>query len=286
VAGNPLDTTGTVLAERSLTLGPLQVGGAATPTVAVPGTSTPAPAPACDPTVVDVTRLPAVMDAHSFPQGAALLRKWLSLPAAVNPRFAATDTTTVTMDFVLGFPRARKQFDRIFSEKLYLTAKVQRQISTLVKRLGVGSGGSFGFARPVEQLDPGPEPVQSFDVTTVAVGSLADPLDALTAALGRFAFKVVVAGHVDKDPATGQMRVTLTDVGVHVEDRFDFEGWQLLGCWNVCTNEIGRVTCGGVLYENRDFRDWRAKTGRGGDIWVLSDVRSVKLDPVASFPLL
>src|SRR6266536_1229378 len=217
----PLDTTDAVLTARAATNSPVVAGGAAIPAAAVDDRTRPPPATRrCDPKVIDVTKLPDVMDQNGFKQGAILLRKWLSLPASANPKFAATDTSTITMDFVLGFSRARKQFDRIFAERLFMTSKALAQIVILLKRLGKEKGGNFDFNKPVEQLDPGPEPVQSFDITHVDVGSITDPIDALTASLGRFTFKVVVAGHVDQDPGTKRMRATLTNVGDHVEDRF------------------------------------------------------------------
>jgi hypothetical protein len=288
MVGTPVRVTNAVLADRVTTDMPVKLGSAATPTTAVADAgvvASPMRTAVCNPKIVDVTKLPNVMDHNGFARGAILLRKWLSLPASISPIFAAIDTTTITMDFVLGFDRAKKQFDRIFSEKLYMTPKAQAQIARLLKRLGKDRGGSFDYNKPVEQLDPGPEPVQSFDIQTVEVGSILDPLDGLTAALGRFTLKLVVAGHVDPEAGTGRWRVTLTDVGVHVEDRFDFEGSQVLGCWNICTNEIGRVTCGGITYTNADFRDFRMKSSKGGDIWVLSDVKTTSLQPPASFLL-
>jgi hypothetical protein len=117
------------------------------------------------------------------------------------------------------------------------------------------------------------------------VGGLADPLDDLAASLGRFTFRIVVAGRVEPDPGTGGFRTLITDVGVHVRDSYDFNGSQDLGCWNVCTNNVGRVFCGGVTVNNTDFQAWRRANGRGRDIKVLSDVLSTHLPTPEAFPL-
>ena len=288
MVATPLDKTEAVLAARATTDKPTRIGGAATSERAVTVAGLvidPKKTDGCDPSVKDITKLPAVMENKGFDRGAKLLKKWLASDASVNPIFSATDTTTISMEFVLTHPRARKEFDGIFSEKKYLSQKAREQIEKLLKRMGKDKSGHFDFYKPVEELDPGPS-VASYTIQTIPVGSLTDPIDSLTASLGRFVFKVVVAGHVDPDPTSGRRRVTITEVGVHVEDRYDFEGLQPLGCWNICTNEVGRVACGGgSFYTNADFRDFRQKTGKGGDIWVLSDVKGKKLDPPESFLL-
>src|SRR5437870_4681772 len=106
MASSPLRTAATVLAERATTDKPVKVGSAATPDTALAGAGavTPSTAPSpCNPKQTDVTKLQAVLDARGFTEGATLMRKWLSLPAAINPHFAAIDMSTITMDFVLRF---------------------------------------------------------------------------------------------------------------------------------------------------------------------------------------
>jgi len=240
---------------------------------------TPSSAPPCDPKHLDVTRLPPVMDAKGWTQGAALMREWFANPTGGGP----PDAKTVSMDWVLGFPRAREVYDTIFKDKIYANKAAQAEIGRLLKRLGKDKGGTFDFARPVTDLNP------DFDINFRTVGSDSDPLDSLTAALARFTFRVVVGGKVErekgKDGAPDRFRVSITDVGVHVRDSFDFDGFQPLGCWNVCNNKVERVFCGGIAVTNADFRDWRVANGRGGDFMVLSDVRSSPLNPPEVFYL-
>jgi hypothetical protein len=231
-----------------------------------------AAAPSCDPKVKDVTRIPGVMDAKGWSHGAALLREWFSLPAAIAPSFANTDSTTVTMDWVLTFERAKKVYDAIFADKVYVNDAARAEIAKLLKKLGVDKGGVFDFAKPVTALDP------DFDINFKPVGSFLDPLDDLTATLGRFTFRMVVAGRVEPGTATGRFRVTVSDVGVHVRDSFDFNGSQPLGCWNVCTNDVGKMFCGGgVDINNTDLDAWRKANGSGGDMKILSDVKPTHL---------
>src|SRR5207244_11542544 len=106
--------------------------------------------------------------------------------------------------------------------------------------------GGFSFALPVSALHP------KYYITYMTVGSVFDPLDDLFAALGKFTFRVTVGGRV-----SGK-NVTITDVGVYLSDSYDFDGFQFLGCWNVCTNavETGPVCSGSTAVTNEDFREW------------------------------
>jgi hypothetical protein len=253
------------------------------------GAAASAAPPKCSPKPIDVAKIPAIMRAKGMPTGAALMEEWFSLSSSVTPSFAATDSTTVTMAWALGFPRAEAVHKQILSDKIYMSSAAQAVIATHLKRLGVDKGGVFDFNLPVETLDP------DYDVQYASVGSVIDPLDDMKAALGRFTFRVVIAGNVKAIKNTGvlarwgitapvKFQVNITDVGVHIRDSYDFEGSQPLGCWNTCTGDVGNVSCnGGVYVDNSDFRAWRTANGRGGDIKVLSDVKVTHLAPPDSF---
>lgn len=231
----------------------------------------------CKPTPIDITKIPGVMDAKGWTHGAALMRRWFANPPAIKPAYAAPDTTTITMDWVLGFTRAKEVYDSISKEKIYVNEPAQVEIGKLLKRLGKDKGGVFDFSLPVTLLDP-TFYINHRDVTD----GVSESLDDIAAALANFDLRVVVGGMVIKEFGEGgvshRSKVTITDVGVYVADTFDFEGWQPLGCWNVCTNEVGKVSCGGGEYvSNADFRNWRTANGRGGDFLVYSDVKATRL---------
>ena len=59
---------------------------------------------------------------------------------------------------------------------------------------------------------------------------MTDPVDDMLAALGRFKFRVAVAGEAKGDC------VELKAVGVYVQDSYDFDGVQFLGVWNSSNN--------------------------------------------------
>ena len=123
-------------------------------------------------------------------------------------------------------------------------------------------------------------------------------LDDLSAALGNFAFRVVVAGTIATvvspppaglpqkapPPAPPKLRITTTDVGVYIRDSYDFNGTQFLGFWNEKDGAVsGSNPLVGDAVSNDDFRKWRAKNGKGGDFLVYSDLQTTHLTSPDSF---
>jgi hypothetical protein len=223
----------------------------------------------CSSSPINVELISVVMDANGMANGAKLQREWFGNAAGGGP----PDTTTVKMDWMLGFGRAKAIYDTIFNDKIFVNTPAKSQIKTLLGRLGKKNGDSFNFNLPVTQLDP------SFYINHKVVDST-DVLDDLSAALGRFDMRVLVAGDISQGGL-----VTITDVGTYISDSFDFEGFQVLGCWDTCLKTVTKdtATCAGVLVTNGDYRDWRAKNGKGGDFKVYSDVKTTHLATPESF---
>jgi hypothetical protein len=129
------------------------------------------------------------------------------------------------------------------------------------------------LSQPVQLLD-----ADYVNYRTVDFGCF--DLDDMTAALGRFTFRVVVVGSIT--PETGshrsRHRVTITNVGVYIRDSFDFNGNQFLGYWDDSDNSVSMVNfLSGDAVSNADFRSWRSTHGRGGDFLVFSDVKWMSL---------
>ena len=219
------------------------------------------PPPAAPTPAFDITAIPGIMTANGWNNGAALQRIWFSNPA-VGPQ--RPDTTTIKMSWVLGYPRAKRVYDKIISEKLYVNAAAIAQI----KKTHGSKKGRFGdFTLPVPTLD-------SESIQFRPVGSLSDPLDDLYAALGKFTFKVVVKGCATAGA------IGITDIGIYVKDSFDFQGDQDLGYWNKATNYAGRNPFKGTLVSNSDYRAYAQKTGFGVDFLVFSDLVVITLSPL------
>jgi hypothetical protein len=105
------------------------------------------------------------------------------------------------------------------------------------------------------------------------------PLNDLLAALANFHLYVCpLVGEVRPDGT--RLRVTLSKVGFHAHDSFDFEGNQDLGYWDETKNLAGYGQFpNSTFVENKTFREWRKVNYRGGDFEVYSDVKVVTLDP-------
>ncbi|MFM9971738.1 MAG: DUF6402 family protein [Burkholderiales bacterium] len=109
-------------------------------------------------------------------------------------------------------------------------------------------------------------------------------LDDMSAALGKFSFKVLVQGMVMGAGRPNQYEVTITDIGVYVRDSYDFNGDQLLGYWNETTNKMSMINpLAGEKVTNKDFRDWRANNAKGGDFLVFSNIKQITLQKPDSF---
>jgi hypothetical protein len=113
-------------------------------------------------------------------------------------------------------------------------------------------------------------------------------LDDMSAALGRLALRVVVAGSVTPvgSGTSARHRVTITNAGIYVRDSYDFNGTQFLGYWDASDDSVSMVNpFSGDRIANEDFRNWRTATGRGGDYLVYSDVKWEALSTPDSFEI-
>jgi hypothetical protein len=244
------------------------------------------------------------MRGKSWLNGARLLDIWFSRQPATSPAYGPPDTTTIRMQtFVLTFARAREVYDQLVREKIWSNQAGKAAVARMLRAKGLLTMAprrvSFGrLADPVPQQDP--------DYINQRPAGGYGTFDDLTAALGRFNLRVVVAGTVGPVP-TGNPRVPagssgweveVSEVGVYVYDSFDFEGDQYLGCWSdnpdgfspVMPSEPA-VGMEAMIFRpplftpvgNRDFREWRTQNRRGGDFLVFSDMKRVPISPPDRF---
>jgi hypothetical protein len=123
---------------------------------------------------------------------------------------------------------------------------------------------------------------------------LSDPdLDDLWGALADFLIKIAGQGTVTpktKIVATGLQSVAIVEyydvsvekVGTYIRDTYDFNGNQYLGHWSKTSAPYARLYTAGASrgdcpddfleINNERFRAHRAKTGKGGDILIFSDI--------------
>lgn len=231
---------------------------------------------------ITITNIPGIMRRHGWSNGARLMDIWFSRPPATAPGYGPSDTSTILMDdWVLTFPRARTVYDQLMRDRIWVNPAAQRTIAATLRRNGLltigGSGTrSFGnLTRPVETLD-------ADYINFRAVTSAQLSLDDMTAALGSFVFRVIVAGTVAARRPSGH-QVTITDVGVYVRDSYDFNDQQFLGFWDDSGSVSAANPTSGTSVWNSTFQQWRSRHGRGGDFLVFSDLKRTTLNTPDTF---
>lgn len=220
----------------------------------------------------DITTIPGTMRKMGWTNGAALMDRWFALPSNGVPENGFSDTSTIKMSWVLGFSRAKEVYNEIVTQKLWFNTPAKSQIQRWLTNEGKLAQKDTSFGGPMQN-------VLALDSTYVQaryVGSVWDPLDDMYGALGKFAFRVAVAGNITFQKATSKHKIAIREVGIYLRDSYDFNGEQSLGHWS--DGIVGKLPVPFVTTEvtNKDFRDWRAANGKGGDFLLYSDVMLLK----------
>lgn len=281
----------------------------------------PAPAPPKVPPF-DIQDVPKAMRKLHMPMAAKLQERWFAGQEnySHSPRLlqneidqnglryspAMVDTTTVKMDWVLSFARAKRVFDKLISVELQSPGAIdtlRRQLTPYKNRhdvLGWNVAQSdfleyhqkFQFQRSPVNATWG-QRMSEYLVRAETAGGVPDDL---TGALGSFNFYAAVRyAYFDHS----KRQAVVTDVSVYVRDPYEFSDDQYLGHWSashVAVVPAHQLAAGSgwlaypvvdgnihekdnVLYPvtNGDYRKWRQKHGRGGDFMIYTDRVSVRL---------
>jgi Family of unknown function (DUF6402) len=169
-------------------------------------------------------------------------------------------------------------------DRIWANPAAQREIAIMLKKKSLLSSalqsrpfGELAFPVPALDADYINQRVVSFGMSD---------LDDMAAALGNFAFRIVVSGGVMPIPKSPKFRVTIAEVGVYIRDSYDFNGSQLLGFWNDKDSSVSMTNpLSGTSVSNEDFRVWRTKNGKGGDFLVFSDLLRTRLPTPDSFDI-
>ena len=175
------------------------------------------------------------------------------------------------MDWVLGFARAKKVYDKIIADKLYATPNAKKVILSKY-----GTTGAFGdFTQAVADLHKDQIQYQYVE------SHLTDDPDDLFCALGDFALYVAIKG------TASTTEITITHIAIYVRDDFEFNDKgvsgailsQPLGYWNPVAKKLLKKKAEGYYYaSNAAFRTYSTNNKNGGDFLIFSDVKEIKLD--------
>jgi len=133
---------------------------------------------------------------------------------------------------VLTFERARKVFNAMIKENIWLNDPANSLLTRRMRSLGMLTPTVKRF-----EISSKSTPDQhTLHINFRQVESAySTQLDDMTAALGSFSLYVVpLCGEVA--PENGHFRLRLTRLGFHIMDSYDFTGNQDLGYWDDSTN--------------------------------------------------
>ncbi|MBU8546338.1 MULTISPECIES: DUF6402 family protein [Roseomonadaceae] len=221
-----------------------------------------------------LTEIPEIMLAQNPPWtvAAALQKRWFGGAPQIYPAVGEPDTTTVTMKWLLGHDRMKSFYDEnIITPRIWQTPNSE---AILVKRLrdqgaipATGRTVTFGnICAPTNILEK-----SYFQSLAYKTNKLKDPLDDVFGALGSFNFRFLASGRLEKLNNTNCV-VTVESVRVYIQDKYDFDGFQWLGCWSKLLNSVQKLPSPlHTSLTNYDYALWRKIHGKGGDFLVYSD---------------
>jgi uncharacterized Zn-binding protein involved in type VI secretion len=240
------------------------------------------PSPPCN-----VEHIPWVMRAKGWDKGLALMERWFREKAS-SDKSLPPDTTTVTMEWLLGFSDVSAAYDHLTDPRVWRiqngynsqgvwTSPIERLCAQLAER-GLLTGSREIF----DDLGASPQQLRSskrqIDSKEISHAPIAGP-DDLTASLAVFELFLIVAGSVEPSADGYGHIITIDKAGVFAQDDYDFNDEpgkdQKLGKWN-----FDELECyydwwfwkEGCSITNDSFRDYRNLTHRGGDFEVYSNL--------------
>lgn len=249
----------------------------------------------------DITKIPVIMRAKGWNQGATLLETWFGRAAhtkvaggpaesELNSAFSIGDMN----GWLLKQPEGKAAWDKIFNDKLWRSNDSTKgdaitRLGTLLKSEGILKEGikdqPFGH-KGFTALDY-ERNKKALNASSFKTGMMTE-LNETVAALGSFILKIALNGKVSHTPGTffkNNYTVKPESLDVYLWDSFDFEDGphdpvsQPLGCWDETDNSVSKVavTGGAVCVSNSTFRAYRTANSKGGDFYVYSDVLNFPL---------
>jgi hypothetical protein len=241
-----------------------------------------------------VEQIPSIMRnvAPTWSLAGQFLDRWLNgdVPRTKNPNIGAIDwdgleeveggSTSILMDpsYSNGDTSILAKFNEISSRSFTSASTTKASIGKSVssRLLNKPVGTIIDLSRPYSGLAN----ARSYHIQHVQylVGRTSgdystQPLDAITAAFGRFSFYLVPFGTAKLLSTGVHARVTVTSVAVHVADSFDFNDSssisQPLGCWKA-PGSVGKLWwSGSECLFNSSFQYYRKMKARGADFNII-----------------
>lgn len=174
--------------------------------------------------VDNLIHIPSVMDHQGWFTASSLMQQWFNRPPSIAPLYTDTERSIVTMNWILGFKRAREIYESMLEQRVWANDAAKKVISTWLQRQGFRDGRrhEFGdFHLDDAQLTRKSRRINYRDVS-YGIEQLGG-LDELVAAMGRFTLDVVVSGEISAAGQHGKQEVTIDNIGIYARDSYDFE---------------------------------------------------------------
>jgi hypothetical protein len=195
------------------------------------------------------------------------------------------DDTSVKMDWILRYSRAKNVFDTLSSNPNFNSNALAILKTNLVRMFSETTASTIGFGDFTKKgFSLHDQHIQHFR----ANASLWEKqLDGLEASLGTFNFFLIPQGTATKAP-DGKIHVAISRIGVYAHDAFTFADDNNpfgLGYWALPDKVSITKRDGYEKVDNARYRAYQDKTGRGGAFYIFSDVRSILLKQPLSYRL-
>lgn len=295
----------------------------------------PKPALAKKPEVVvppfDIQEIPGAMRKEFMPVSAKLMERWFAGALNYSPTRdderaeinqngqpyppSMIDKTTIKLDWILGYPRAKTQYEALLNHSWLTTPKAVDALAIKSKPFRAPYAKIDAWALSGKDIATlhrhfqfqfvgvGGSPSQKFDQLLSSEIDNDGVPDDLTGSLGSFNIYASIA-HATFDRDT--RRATISSVFVYVKDNYTFtdnpgQPSQYLGHWSrdgvIIVPATGAAELAGIPWpdypvsignarvrgnvhyavRNSSFREWQKIHRRGGDFIVYSDYRVVTL---------
>jgi hypothetical protein len=233
-----------------------------------------------------VPLIPKIMRAQKPPWeiAARLQDKWLESEGMEYPNTQIAETNLIKMDWLLNYEIVSTAYNNLVSNiandasiKILSETKIPKLIKNEFFQnlpIEINDNDEFLLALDEYLVNDKSEAVPKFDYYYYNQRLFESrDINELTGAIGGgnlrvFPFKIKI---IKTDESIYSCEVT--QVGIYLRDSFDFSNDQQLGFFNPKTNYLGKNPSKGSWIWNSDYRDYRDKTGKGGDFLIFSDIK-------------
>jgi len=231
-----------------------------------------------------------IMRANDLNVGAQCQDIWLSNSAENDPDQSPPVFGVISMNWILGFSRAKELYDEIFEDGIF-SSPVWRKENALtalkgeIKRMvedgfttipqNAGDITSYGGITDTTTIPGTNRPrfdqyFHTFRSSSFTLNNIFGSIDDFLATIGALQFRILGKGQL-KRVDQEIIEVKIQEIGVYVRDGFEFSGNQFLGYWNPKTNYVGKNVFGKYI-GNKNYREYRERHGKGMDFYNFSDI--------------